>query len=79
MAPVVEKLTNELGIILVKLNADEPENEDMLRDYDVRSIPTLVLLEGVRHVGTYIGFKGEADLRSWLDVSMQKDSPVSHL
>lgn len=70
MAPILDKLALEFGgqIELVKVDADKPENEELLRQYDVRSIPTLVLLSDQGDVlGKMIGAKSYTELSTWLN------------
>jgi thiol-disulfide isomerase/thioredoxin len=70
MAPVIEKVTQELGINLVKVDADDSENEHLLEHYDIRSIPTFILVEEngdqEKTLGKMIGQKSELELRNWL-------------
>jgi thioredoxin-like negative regulator of GroEL len=69
MAPVIDKLVQEFEdqIDLVKVNADLDTNEDLLAEYDVRSIPTLVLLKGKQIVWAAVGQKSEAELRNLIE------------
>lgn len=69
MAPTIEKLSQEFSnqIDLVKVNADKPENEDLLRQYDIRSIPTLVLAHNNVTYGILVGQQSESALRDWLN------------
>jgi len=73
MAPILDKINDSRGDIkLIKIDADDPQNEDILRDYDVRSIPTLVLLDPDGEVlGQVIGAKSEREMNSWLDEKME--------
>jgi hypothetical protein len=43
----------------------------MLIKYDVKSIPTLVLLNGHEVLGTLVGLKSEADLRAWVRLKLE--------
>lgn len=53
---------------MLKIDADAPENEDVMNEYDVRSIPTLVLLdENDKVLGRVIGQKSEPFLQDWID------------
>jgi thiol-disulfide isomerase/thioredoxin len=71
MAPVIEKVTQELGINLVKVDADDSENEHLLEHYDIRSIPTFILVEDGDHgsektLGTLVGAVSETELSRWI-------------
>jgi thioredoxin 1 len=69
MAPVIDKLVQEFEdqVDLVKVNADLDTNEDLLAEYDVRSIPTLVLIQDKKVIWTTVGQKSEAELRNLLE------------
>lgn len=67
VSPALEKLAGERagGLKLVKVNADD--NPEVSRRFDVRSIPTLVLLDHGKVVDKQIGALPEQRLRSWLE------------
>jgi thioredoxin len=70
MKPILEKVADDLDdrIALVKVNADEEHNADLMEQYDVRSIPTLVLVDETNKVlGKVIGAKSEAELKAWIE------------
>ncbi len=72
MGPVFEKLsagyTGKLKF--GKLNADE--QEDIAREYEVRSIPCLVMLKNGKEVARFVGFKPEAGLKADIDAALAK-------
>ena len=67
VSPALEKLAGELAgkVKLVKVNADD--NPEVSRRFDVRSIPTLVILDHGEVVDKQIGALPAHQLRSWLD------------
>ena len=67
VSPALEKLAGELAgrLKLVKVNADD--NPEVSGRFEVRSIPTLVLLDHGKVVDTKIGALPEHQLRSWLE------------
>ena len=70
MAPVIDKLAQEFSdqIDLVKVNADLETNEDLLAEYDIRSIPSLVLVDDKkRMIWLAVGEKSEAALRNLIE------------
>lgn len=69
MAPILDKIAeNRNDIDLVKIDADASQNEEILRDYDIRSIPTLVLLDPEGNlVDQIVGARSERDVNNWLD------------
>ncbi len=72
MSPVIEKLAQEFSdqIELVKVDADKPENEHLLEQYDIRSIPTLVLAHNDVSYGAAVGQASEDSLRNWINLTM---------
>ena len=73
MAPILDRLSQEYQdkIDLIKVDADLETNEDLLRKYDVMSIPTLVLLDGDRVVGQMVGQKSQVVLQEWIDDALE--------
>ncbi len=74
MSPVIEKLAQEFSdqVELVKVDADKPENEYLLEQYDIRSIPTLVLAHNNTVYGQLTGQQSEAKLRDWLHYGLDE-------
>jgi thioredoxin 2 len=75
VSPALERLAEELAgnLKLVKVNADE--NPAVSRRFEVRSIPTLVLLDHGKVVDTQIGAVPEHQLRSWLESKLPPSAP----
>ncbi len=69
MAPVIEKVVAEYeNLHLTKIDADQQHNEDVMDQFDIRSIPTLILLdEADRVLGRLVGQQSEHQLRDWID------------
>lgn len=60
-------------IELQKIDADDPANESRMQEFDIRSIPTLILIDedsGIV-VGQMVGQKSEAVLREWFDDALE--------
>lgn len=72
VSPALEKLAGELAgkLKLVKVNADD--NPEVSRRFDVRSIPTLVLLVRGEEVGKQIGALPEHQLRALLEARLSE-------
>ena len=66
IGPIVEKLSNELGgtVKIGKLNVDD--SPGTAQEYDVSSIPTLLLFKGGKVVATTRGFQPEPKLREFI-------------
>lgn len=70
MAPVVEGVLNDglySDVELVSINIDDETGQAAAREFGVRNIPTLVLLDNNnRVVNTLVGTASEAQVREFL-------------
>jgi len=65
----LEALTPELnGIEIKKLNI--MENYDLTEKYNIRSVPTLIVLKGEENHASYTGYRGKDDLKKFLAESL---------
>ena len=66
IAPILDDLDKEMGdqIQIRKLNIDENPNTPV--SYQIRSIPTLLLVKNGKVQGTKIGAVSKSDLKSWI-------------
>jgi thioredoxin len=67
VAPAIEELATDLAgqVRVGKLNVDE--NPSTAGRFDIRSIPTMLVLVGGREVGRIVGAKPKAAIRAELD------------
>lgn len=81
MAPILDKVLKEFdNLELVKVDADVPENEDLLRDYDVRSIPTLVLVNNDGEIiSALVGAHSKDQLKDWLKTEIGVDDTLEEV
>lgn len=65
LGPVIEELADELDDVeVVKVNVDE--NPDLMLQYKVRNIPTLILFEDGQAVDKMVGFAGKDEILEFL-------------
>ncbi|MEU4674340.1 thioredoxin [Amycolatopsis sp. NPDC023774] len=64
VAPVLEEIAAENGEKLTVAKLDIDENPNTARDYQVMSIPTLILFQGGKPVKQIVGAKPKAALLS---------------
>jgi thioredoxin 1 len=64
VAPVLEEIAAENGEKLTVAKLDIDENPNTARDYQVMSIPTLILFKGGKPVKQIVGAKPKAALLS---------------
>jgi thioredoxin 1 len=70
VAPIVDELSTEYDgrVKFVKLNTDD--NVKVATQYQIRSIPTLLVFKGGEPVGQIIGFRPKSDLKQRLDAAL---------
>ncbi|CRK58357.1 Thioredoxin [Alloactinosynnema sp. L-07] len=74
MKPVLAKLAKEYnGRILVGM-VDADRSRDLMRQYSVRYLPTLVPLRNGKELPSsrLVGFPGERQLKAWIDKQLAK-------
>ena len=68
VAPVLDELSNDIGLLVGKLNIDE--NPEKTREYSISSIPSMVLFKDGNPVHTVIGAKPKhamiRELAEWI-------------
>ncbi len=65
LGPILDEVAKELERTeVVSINVDE--NEDIAREYNVFSIPCLVLLEKGKEVDRKVGLQSKSDLKEWI-------------
>jgi thioredoxin 1 len=70
IAPHLEAIATEMGgkVKIVKLNVDE--NPEVSGQVGIRSIPTLMVFKGGKHVNTKVGAGSKGDLQKWIEASI---------
>ncbi|MEO9365334.1 MULTISPECIES: thioredoxin [Candidatus Nitrosocaldus] len=71
VAPVLEELAGEYDgrVRFLKLNVDE--NQDVAREYEIYSIPTLLLFKNGQVVGQHIGAAPKDVIRRFIEESLR--------
>ena len=66
MSPVVDEIAEELGdtVKVGKINVDE--NQDLAMEYQVMSIPTLVIVKEGKVEKTFIGVTDKEEIKQFL-------------
>ena len=60
LAPVLEKVANEKNIKLAKVDIDE--NEELVREYNIMSVPTLKIFKNGELINSSVGVINENTL-----------------
>jgi thioredoxin 1 len=70
IAPHLEALATEMNgkVKIVKLNIDE--NPEVAGQVGIRSIPTLMVFKGGKHVNTKVGAGSKGDMQKWIEASI---------
>lgn len=64
LAPVLEKVAQEQDIAVGKVNVEESDTADLVKQYNIRSIPALFFFKNGQQVGSHVGALSEEDLLS---------------
>ena len=65
LAPIIEKVAEEEGIKLAKVDVDE--NEDLVRKFGIMSVPTLKFFKGGKEIDSAVGVLNENQIRNILN------------
>jgi thioredoxin 1 len=70
IAPHLESIATEMDgkVKIVKVNVDE--NPEISGQVGIRSIPTLMVFKGGKHVNTKVGAGSRGDLQKWIEASI---------
>lgn len=60
LAPIVEKVVEEKNLKLAKVDVDE--NEKLVRQFNIMSVPTLLIFKDGKHINTSTGVISESRL-----------------
>ena len=67
LAPILEELSIELEKKIVVAKVDLDSNQELAMQYSIRSIPSILLFKGGKHVDTKVGLYSKTDLLGWID------------
>ncbi len=72
LAPVVERVArlNVESLVVAKVNVDS--NAELAREYQVKSIPHLVLIRDGKVVAQFTGYQNAEAMQRWIDQSLGK-------
>ena len=70
ISPILEEISDEMKdkIKIVKINIDE--NPNLPSQYNVQSIPTLIILKKGELIATKVGSSVKSELLSWINTSI---------
>ena len=65
LGPILESITNETEIKIVKIDVDKCEN--LAKTYGVMSVPTLLLFKNQELIKKHTGLMSRDDLIKWIE------------
>ena len=65
MSPIIEELSEDRSLEIQKIDIDS--NEELVREFGIMSVPTIVLLKDNREVARHSGFISKNDLQTWIN------------
>lgn len=70
LAPVLEELSDEMDGDADFFSADVDENRDLAYDYDIQSIPAIVIFSNGEEVTRTVGFQPKDDIKELIESCM---------
>ena len=67
LAPIIEELSDELDGEVDFYNADSDENMELAQEYDIHSIPALLLFKNGEVVARTVGFQPKEAIKSFIE------------
>ncbi len=67
-APIVEQLESTTDVNLIKIDVDETACQELVAEYGISSIPTLVLFDGGKQISRLVGLTPLAKLKEHFGV-----------
>jgi thioredoxin 1 len=65
--PVLEKLEEEVSESVKIVKADISKTEDNTKKFNIRNIPTCVLIDGENEIARFSGVKNEEQIKKFLE------------
>ncbi|HIW63530.1 MAG TPA: thioredoxin [Candidatus Stackebrandtia excrementipullorum] len=69
VSPILEELAAEMGDKVSVVKVDTDANPETTRNYQVMSVPTLMLFKNGEPVGSIIGAKPKGDIRKLIETA----------
>jgi thioredoxin 2 len=78
MAPAFEQAAVKLEprVRLAKLNTDDAQ--EIAGQYDIRSIPTMILFDGGKEIARHSGAMMAGDIENWVNAELSSREPAVH-
>ena len=64
LIPTLEKIEQNSSIKFIKANIED--HQEIVRKLNIRSVPTLIFVDGGDVQSTLIGFKAESQIQEWI-------------
>ena len=66
LAPVIKELSDELCGKVDFFNADSEENSELAQEYQINSVPTILLFKNGEVIDKAVGFKSKDEIKSMI-------------
>lgn len=67
LAPVIHEIADEMEGKASFFNIDVDDDSDIAIDFQVQSVPTVIVFKNGEPAGLSIGFKPKAVMKSWIE------------
>lgn len=69
IAPIIDELSNDYSgkVIFGKVDTEEEDNDDLVSDYGIRNLPTILFLKNGEVVDKMVGAAKKSDFQAKID------------
>jgi thioredoxin 1 len=71
IAPAIEELATELKPTVKVAKIDVDQNPNLAKDFEIRSIPCLVLMKNGKEIGRKVGVISKQEMKAWIEEALK--------
>jgi len=73
MSPILDELAAEMAgkIKIVKLETENPDNQELVAQYQIQSIPNMKLFKDGKIIGEFVGLRSKETLKADLEAFLK--------
>lgn len=72
MSPILDELAVDMDgkVKIVKVNTEDPDNQELAAQYEIQSIPNMKLFRGGEIINEFVGMKSKEALKEEIEKSL---------
>lgn len=74
LGPILDKISKEKDVTVVKINVDEGENSSLASEKGVKGIPAVFIYKNGQQVDKFVGAKSELDIISIIEKNIESNT-----